>query len=155
MADYDPLQSFTFKVDVNGLTGYFTSVDGLGSENEVTVGKFITPDGKEIQGKVPGRLTWGDVTFKRGISNDMGMWEWREKVVQGKMSEARTAVTITLLDRAYAPVITWNMQNAWPSKITAQSLSSESNDYAIEEMTVVHEGITREGVAGMPANRAP
>ena len=28
----DPLQSFTFMLDVAGLKGYFTSVDGLGSE---------------------------------------------------------------------------------------------------------------------------
>ena len=154
MADTDPLQSFTFMLDVNGLQGFFTSVDGLGSENEVVVGKYITPDGKELQAKTAGRLTWGDVTLKRGITADMKIWEWRQMVVDGKLKEARKAVSITLLDRTYAPVVTWNLINAWPSKISAMSLSADSNDFAMEEMTLVHEGITREGVAGMPAARA-
>ena len=150
----DPLQSFTFMLDVNGLKGYFTSVDGLGSENEVVVGKYITPDGKEIQAKAPGRLTWGDVTLKRGITADMKIWEWRQMIVDGKVKDARKAVSVTLLDRTYAPIVTWNLTNAWPSKVSAMTLSSDSDDFAIEEVTLVHEGITREGVAGMPASRA-
>jgi phage tail-like protein len=153
MADVDPLQSFTFMVDANGLVGYFTSVDGLGSEHEVAVGKYITPEGKEVQAKSPGRITWGDVTLKRGITADMGIWEWRQLVVDGKVADARKAVSITLLDRTYAPVVTWNLTRAWPSKVAAMSLTSDSNDFAIEEMTLVHEGITRDGVAGLPAQR--
>lgn len=149
----DPLQSFTFMIDANGLQGYFTSIDGLGSEHEVAVGKYITPEGKEVQAKAPGRLTWGDVTLKRGITADMNMWAWRQLVVDGKVKDARKAVSITLLDRTYTAVVTWNLTNAWPSKISAMTLSSDSNDFAIEEMTLVHEGITRAGVAGMPAAR--
>lgn len=148
----DPLQGFTFLVDVNGLIGYFTSIDGLGSENAVAVGKYLK-DGKEVEAKAPGRLTWGDVTLKRGITGDMGFWEWRQKVVDGKVDEARANVSITLLDRAYSPVVTWNLYRAWPSKISAMSLSSDSNDFALEEMTLVHEGITRDGVTGLPAQR--
>lgn len=144
MAAVDPIQSFTFLVDVNGLKGYFTSIDGLGSENEVVTGKYITPEGKEVEAKTAGRLTWGDITLKRGMTADLGMWDWRQKVLEGNVDSARTNVSITMLDRKYAPVVVWNLFRAWPSKISAISLSSDSNDYTIEELTIVHEGITRD-----------
>jgi phage tail-like protein len=153
MASVDPLQGFTFIVQANDLVGYFTSIDGLGSEHEVVTGKYVTPEGKEVQAKGAGRLTWGDVTLKRGITADMGFWAWRDQVVYGKLDDARKSVSITLLDRTYAPVVIWNLTRAWPSKISATSLSSDSNDFILEELTLVHEGITRDGADGMPATR--
>jgi phage tail-like protein len=142
----DPLQSFTFLVDANGLEGYFTSIDGLGSENEVAVGKYVVK-GKEVQAKSPGRLTWGDVTLKRGITDDLGFWDWRQMVVDGNVSGARKNCSITMLSRDGKPVVTWNLVNAWPSKVSALSISSDSNDFTIEELTLTHEGINRDGKA--------
>lgn len=142
----DPLQSFTFLVDANGLEGYFTSIDGLGSENEVAVGKYIVK-GKEVQAKSPGRLTWGDVTLKRGITDDLGFWDWRQMVVDGNVTGARKNCSITMLSRDGKPVVTWNLVNAWPSKVSALSISSDSNDFTIEELTLAHEGINRDGKA--------
>jgi len=142
----DPLQSFTFLVDANGLEGYFTSIDGLGSENEVAVGKYVVK-GKEVQAKSPGRLTWGDVTLKRGITDDLGFWDWRQMVVDGNVSSARKNCSITMLSRDGKPVVTWNLVNAWPSKVSALSISSDSNDFTIEELTLTHEGINRDGKA--------
>lgn len=148
MAGRDPAQGFAFLIDAGGVQGYFTSVDGLGSENEVYVGKISGKDGKEAQIKLAGRLSWGDVTLKRGLTKDMAMWDWRQMIIDGKVKEARKNMSVTLLDRDYKPVIVWNMVNVWPSKITAATLSVDSNDMLIEEVTFAHEGVTREGAAG-------
>jgi phage tail-like protein len=144
----DPAQGFAFLVECGGVQGYFTSVDGLGSENEVSVYKALDKSGKEVQLKIAGRLTWGDVTLKRGLTADMGFWEWRQAVIDGGVAANRKAVTITLLDRTYAPITAWHLTNAWPSKVGAASLSVDSNDVQVEEVTFVHEGMTREGVTG-------
>jgi phage tail-like protein len=146
----DPVSGFRFQVDAGDVKGFFTAVDGLGSENEASVIK-TSVDGKEVQIKVPGRLNWGDVTLKRGLTSDKSAWKWRQDIIDGKVSDSRKTVTITLLDRAYAPLMTWTLLKAWPSKITAVNLSADSNDFAIEEMTLVHEGMKKDDLPSMPA----
>lgn len=147
----DPVVGYMFSLDVNGISGYFTSVSGIGSEHSVATQKVVTQDGKEIEIKMPGRLTWGDITLKRGLTDDMKFWEWRDKVVHGKIEEARTNCSITMYNRDYTPVVTWNLFNAWPSKMTGITINSDSNDFIVEEMVISHEGLTREGADGMPA----
>ena len=67
----DPLVSFHFMIDVQGeIKGYFTEVSGLGSESEVMEHKVVNEKGIEIVKKIPGRLKWGDITLKRGITSN-------------------------------------------------------------------------------------
>ncbi len=148
MPGRDPAQGFSFLVECGGIKGYFTSIDGLGSENEVAVYKASDAKGKEVQVKVAGRLTWGDVTLKRGLTSDMNFWKWRQEIIDGKIDANRKALTVTLLDREYNTLTAWHFVNAWPSKISAASLSVDSNDVQVEEVTFAHEGVTREGAAG-------
>ena len=141
----DPLLGFNFMLELEGtLAGYFTECSGIGSENDIVEHKVVDKQGHEIVRKIPGRLKWQDVTLKRGITSDLQIWEWRDTVVQGKMSDARKNITITMLDRNYNPVATWNFTNAWPSKCSGPSLKSDSNEFGIEEVTIVHEGMYRE-----------
>jgi phage tail-like protein len=141
----DPLASFNFVLELEGaLAGYFTEVSGIGSENEIIEHKVVDPNGKELVQKFPGRLKFEDVSLKRGITSDMKIWEWRQLVVEGSLSDARKNCTITMLDRAYQPVAIWHFLNAWPSKVTGPSLNAEGNDVGVEEITITHEGMYRE-----------
>ncbi|MFO7997151.1 MAG: phage tail protein, partial [Dehalococcoidia bacterium] len=77
----DPLVGCRFKVDVGGvITGYFTECSGLGSETDIIEQKAVNEKGVEVVIKVPGRLKWGDITLKRGITSDMQIWNWRKQV---------------------------------------------------------------------------
>ncbi|MBL8121023.1 MAG: phage tail protein, partial [Anaerolineae bacterium] len=70
-------------LDVQGeVKGLFTEVGGLGSETEVVEHK-VSRDGIDFVQKIPGRLKWGDITLKRGITAEMDMWSWRAKVEKG------------------------------------------------------------------------
>ncbi len=141
----DPLLGFNFMLQLEGaLAGYFTECSGIGSEHDVVEHKVVDKQGHEIVRKIPGRLKWGDVTLKRGITSDMQIWEWRDTVVQGKMGDARKNISITMLDREYNPVSIWHFSNAWPSKVSGPSLKSDSNEFGVEEVTIVHEGVYRE-----------
>ncbi|MBN1934277.1 MAG: phage tail protein [Anaerolineae bacterium] len=142
----DPLLGFTFKLDLGGKTvGYFTECSGIGSENEVIDHKVVDENGHEILRKIPGRLKWGDITLKRGITSDLTIWEWRDMVVLGKISDARTTCSIHMMARDYsAPVASWSFQKAWPSKVTGPSLKSDSNEFGVEEVVIVHEGMSRD-----------
>jgi phage tail-like protein len=142
----DPLIGFTYRIEVQGavaVTGYFTECSGIGSEHEIIEHKVVDDAGHEIVQKIPGRMKWQDVTLKRGITADMQIWDWRKLVEQGKMGDARANCSIIMMDRDYTDVARWDFTNAWPSKVTGPSVKSDSNEFGVEEMTIVHEGMLR------------
>ena len=49
----------------------------------------------------------------------------------------RRDITISLLNEEHAPVITWKVKNAWPSKVQSTDLKAEGNEVAIESMEIV------------------
>jgi len=140
----DPLVGFQFAIEVGGMvTGYFTECGGIGSENEIAETKAVTDTGQEVVLKVPGRLKFGDVTLKRGITDNLQIWEWRQFVEEGKLSDARKNCSIIMFDRNYTPAARWDFVNAWPSKVSGPDVKSDSNDFGVEEMVLVHEGMKR------------
>jgi len=141
----DPLISFNFLLELDGaIAGYFTECSGIGSENEVIEHKVVDSKGHEVVRKIAGRLKWTDVTLKRGVTSDLQIWQWRETVVKGQMKDARKHATITMLDREYKPVAKWHFTNCWPSKTTGPNFKSDDNNFGVEEVTLVHEGMYRE-----------
>jgi phage tail-like protein len=105
--------------------------------------------------QVPGRVDGGEMTFKRGLTANYEFWAWREKVVLGDTAGARVDGSVVMFNRAYEEVRRWNFINAWPSKISGPTIAADSNDLAIEELTIVHEGMWADGPGLSPANKAP
>ncbi len=133
-----------FGIEFQGIvTGAFRECAGLGSENAVVEDKASGPDGKPIVKKVPGNLKWGDITLKRGITDDMDMWKWRALVEQGKVADARKNGAIVLFSLDGKAIARWEFVNAWPSKISGPSVNATGDEVAIEELTIVHEGYKR------------
>ena len=140
----DPLVGCRFKVDVGGvITGYFTECSGLGSETDIIEQKVVNEKGVEVVIKVPGRLKWGDITLKRGITSDMQIWNWRKKVEEGDVDGARRNGSIVMYDQSLAERARWDFMNAWPSKVSGPAPKADSNEIGIEELVLVHEYIKR------------
>jgi phage tail-like protein len=140
----DPMIGAHFEVSIGAITGYFTEVSGLGSESEIVEHKIIAKGAKEsIIRKIPGRLKWGDIVLKRGITKNLDFYNWRKEVEQGKVEGARLDGTIIMYDQGMTPVAEWTFAKGWPSKISGPSLQSDGNAVGIEELTIVHEGIKR------------
>ena len=143
----DPLVSFHFRLEVSGtvaLTGYFSECGGIGSESEVVTTKVVDKAGHSVELKQPGRLKWQDITLKRGITSNMEIWKWREYVEKGDLKSARANGSIVMISQDYSKDIArWNFNAAWPSKVTGPSVKADSNEIGIEEMVIVHEGLTR------------
>jgi phage tail-like protein len=142
--DTDPLIGFNFALELQGsITGYFTECSGIGSEHEIVEHKVVTDKGQELVQKIPGRLKWGDVTLKRGITADMQIWDWRAMVEKGEIGKSRKTCSVIMFDRNYKEIARWNFENAWPSKVSGPSVKSDSNEFGVEEITLVHEGMWR------------
>ena len=143
----NPLVAFKFGLEIEGkLAGYFTNVGGIGSESEVVEHKVVNSEtGETIIQKIKVRLTWTEVTLKRGVTSNIDVWQWRQQVVEGKVEDARTNCSIIAYNQANEPIARWNFTSAWPSKVTGPDLNSGSAEYMVEEMVIVHEGMWREG----------
>ena len=140
----DPLVAFKFGLEISGkLTGFFTSVGGIGSESEVVEHKIVSEKSETIIQKLPGRLNWTEVTLKRGVTSNIDIWNWRKLVVDGKVADARTNCSIIAYDQTQKEIARWNFENAWPSKVVGPELDSSSTNYMIEDVTIVHEGMVR------------
>lgn len=144
MADHeDPLVSFHFAVDIQGvIQGFFTECSGLGSETEIVEHKVVK-DGVEVVMKIPGRLKWENIVMKRGITSNMDIWTWRKQVETGDVAGARRDGSIVMFDQTLAEVARWNFIRGWPSKVTGPSVKSDSNEIGVEELTITHEYIER------------
>jgi len=140
----DPLINFYFGLECEGkITGYFTSVSGIGSESEVVEHKVVDKSGNEIIRKIPGRLRWLDITLKRGITSNLEIWDWRQMVNDGNIDEARKNCSILALDNTGQTVARWNIINAWPMRVSGPIVDSASQ-FMVEELILVHEGMERE-----------
>ena len=140
----DPLVSAWYGVEFQGqVQGAFRECTGLGSNNEVVDYKASGPKGEYIMKKVPGRMTWQPITLKRGITDAMDMWKWRQVVEEGKIDQARKNGSIVMFNQQGKEVARWDFVNAWPSKITGPTANANANEIAIEEMEIVHEGYKR------------
>ncbi len=141
----DPLVGFHYAIEVQGVvTGYFTECSGIGSEHEIIEHKIVDEKGRELIQKIPGRLKWENVTFKRGITENMDIWDWRETVVQGQVDDARRNGSVVMFNQSLEEVARWNFENAWPLKVSGPSMKADSNEFGVEELVLTHEGLYRE-----------
>ena len=90
--------------------------------------------------KAMGNTKWSDIELKRGVATDTSLWNWRKLVIDGKLEAARKDCTLTMLDSAGQAVETYSLINAWPKQYTAVELKADSNEVAVEGITLCHEG---------------
>ncbi len=135
-----PLPKFYFQVKIGDQESAFQEVSGLDIEAQVIEYRHgNSPDFSTI--KMPGIKKSSNVTLKKGVfKDDKSFWDWFNKIKMNTIE--RVTVTISLLDEAGAPVQTWTLKNAWPTKITGTDMKSDGNEVAVETLEVAHEGIT-------------
>ncbi len=147
IGDY-PLPKFHFLVEWgNEFRIGFTEVSGLDFETEVI--EYREGSNKKYnKTKQPGLTKYSNVTLKRGtFQGDFDFFtEWQKTYFFQEGNDTgslfRRSVTIKLLNEKHEPIITWILENAWPSKVQSTDLKADANEVAIETMELVHEGLT-------------
>ena len=139
----NPYSNFNFIVEFDGVeVAAFSEVTGLDSENtpiEYREGADATSAPRQL----PGVEKYAPVQLKRGITGSLALWEWRKEVRDGGTTFAPSrTVTVKLLSETHdrnAPAMTWTLTRAWPTKLTGPTLNAKGNDYAVEQLDLVHE----------------
>jgi phage tail-like protein len=145
MADKEPRPVSHFRLKLGGkeTVGVFKEVTGLDSETEIQEHKSTDANGNPYVRKVPGATKWSNITLKRGIDAQKGLWEWRNTVIKEGPDKARIEGTIELCDYDGKALVTYQFEQGWPSKYSGASLNASSNEIAMEELQICHEGLTR------------
>ena len=131
-----------FALELDGLeVERFTGCSGLAIEFEVVEEKHVDLTGTPRIHKRPGRVKYGDIVLKRGLSASTVLTDWSQTVVNGAVE--RKNGSIVIYNSADAEVDRWNFENGWPSKWSASDLSADSDDVMIEEVTLSHDYLAR------------
>ena len=138
---HDPYKNYPFRVEIDGLTSSgFAEVSGLSAEAEVIEYR----EGADITStrKLPGLITYPNVTLKRGLTMSRELFDWWLTVVHGKVQ--RRNVLIVLLDDERKEVLRWLLHEAWIAKIEFGDLNAKGNEVAIESIELADEGLELE-----------
>lgn len=137
-----PLPKFRFEVDLGTeLKGVgFQEVSGMDVENQVIEYRKSNSPLFSTE-KMPGLVKYGNITMKRGIFvNDNVFWDWHAEIKMNLIK--RRTVLIKLLDESGNVTMQWQLDNAWPTKISSTDLKSEGNEVAIDTLEIAHEQLT-------------
>jgi phage tail-like protein len=93
--------------------------------------------------KLPGELKWDNIRCRRGVTTTMALWDWRKQVEQGKIDDARRNGSIVLYSPQDEEVARWNFTAGWPCKMSGPEFNANTNEMAIEEVEIAHEGLER------------
>jgi phage tail-like protein len=138
----DALAGYSFSVEIDGITiAQFKEVSGINAEIQTIEHRENKIGGLPVMKKLPGARKWGDLTLKRGRTDNKALWDWIKSVQDGNMAAARKNGSIVLMDYQHGETSRFSFVNGWPSKVSVGSLNAGGNDILIEEVTIVHEGL--------------
>lgn len=138
----DALSSYLFHVEIDNVTLIqFKEVSGLKLEISVIEHQENKAKGIPMNKPVPGVRKNNPVTLKRGITTDTGWWEWVKLVHDGKIDDARRNASVVLYAYDHTQSFRVNLLSCWPSSLSISGLQAGGTEIAVEEVTLVHEGL--------------
>jgi phage tail-like protein len=149
--DNERVTAATFLFEVDGVEiGRFMEVTGL----EVTVGVEEIEEGGENSyvHKLPGRMTWPNITLKRGITQNDTLLSWLNKSSGEQFAASgnkldRSTAAITLLGPSAQRLRAWEFDGAFPVKWKGPDFAVSSSDMAMEELEITHHGFRAKAIA--------
>lgn len=149
MPESRPYITFNFLVEIqvegiNGLVGEaaFSECDGLELKTEI---KTIHEGGNNAGPiHMMGPLSYGQLTLKRGLSNNTHLIDWYEAVVLKPGLRATAGVSVLAADAgAQAPRATFQLTGVIPVSLKFPALNAREGAVAIEEMHLAYESLSR------------
>jgi phage tail-like protein len=155
--DY-PFTAFRFEVlllvaqpDQVGLgsplcAGQFSDCDGLEMTMEP---KTVKEGGNNLeQIHLPGRVSYGQLTLKRGMTANLDLWKWFTVAAGGGFKANQQATEnkrgllavgqVTMFDNGGRPKLRFMLTGCLPVKIKGATLSAKDGQVAIEEMQIAY-----------------
>lgn len=133
---------FLFELDGVQL-GVFKEVHGL---NVSVAVEDIAEGGQNgYSHRVPGRMTWPNIVFRRGLTNSNALFDWFSKssgegFAANSNQLTRSTGAITVLDPAGSRLRAWNLIDVFPVRWAGPDFSVSRLDPLEEELEIAHHG---------------
>lgn len=138
MAATYPIPTYRFTVSVGNEQMAFSSVSGL----EQAVEKIEYKDGMGGSFLMPGQSQTLEITLKRGmVPKNSQLYDWMASVSLNRVEKKDISISLTD-ESGTALLVTWNVSNAFPIKLSAPSFDATSNEVAFEELNLVADRLT-------------
>jgi phage tail-like protein len=143
-----PLPVYNFRVEIGEESVAFSEVTGLSIAYEVASFKE-SQTGSGIAGPrtyyMPSQRKETTITLKKGIVRSASvktLYQWIAGIAVNQIE--KKDIFVRLCDEAGAPVISWRVVNAFPTKLDAPGFDAKSNDVAVETMELRADLVTIE-----------
>jgi phage tail-like protein len=139
MPRLDPYSGFRFLVAVDQVRqGGFTKVKGL--QRETKVETYHEGGVNDCEHKLVTLTSYPNLVLEGGLA-DPSLWDWHQKVVEGKVE--RRTVTVTLRDARGQEAWSWTAPGAYPVKWACADFDAASGQVVAETIELVHYGLLR------------
>jgi phage tail-like protein len=147
-----PFTTFNFRVSIQvaGPTklplcaAEFSECDGMEVNLEPKTIREGGNNGRPIH--LVGPVSYGQLTLKRGMTSDFGLWEWFEAVQGPGGSGVRASGEIGIMPedpKATRPKVAFKLTGCLPIKLKVPALSAKDGGLAIEELQIAYETLSR------------
>lgn len=140
----EPPISGRFLLEVDGVEiGVFSEVSGL--QLNVSVDEYSEGGQNGYVHKLPGRMTWPNLVFRRGVTDSDALFAWVQKTSGegfaangNKLTRSTGAVTVVSSDNKR--LRSWNLDGVFPVRWTGPKLTVTQAVALEEELEVAHYG---------------
>ncbi|MCP4202228.1 MAG: phage tail protein [bacterium] len=129
----DPYKNFRFVLEIDGIQqGGFRECSGFGSTVEVV--EYREGGEPSTVRKLPGTISYPDITLNWGITDSRELYDWHLAAVRGEIE--RKNGSIILQDDLGEESVRYNFRDAWPSGWDGADLNSTGNEVAVDSLTI-------------------
>ncbi len=138
MARNDPYAQYNFILEIEGTTvAGFAEVGGLSMEQDII--EYREGSDTATMRKLPGLRKHGNISLKRGYTQNRELWNWRKTTIDG-VTERKSGAVI-LRDEAGQPALRWEFREGWVSKYEGPALKASANEAAMESIEIAVEDV--------------
>ncbi len=141
-----PFTTFNFSVEINApdvsqrvCNAAFSDCDGLEMTMDVKTIREGGNNGKQI--RLTGPMNFGQLTLKRGLTENFDLWTWVEKVMENPALRADAEVVLLAAD-GQTERARFVLSRCVPVKLKAPTLNAKDGAVAIEELQLAYESLS-------------
>ena len=144
-----PFTTFNFEVNLRFgdktpvmCKAEFSECDGLEMNFEPKTIREGGNNGRQIH--LPGPVSYGQLTLKRGMTENFDLWKWFEDVNQNRSLRASGEIKIlpSLQEKKRKADVIFSITGCYPVKLKAPALNAKDGEIAIEEMQIAYETLS-------------
>jgi len=141
----DPFINYRFRIEIEGIEMMgFSKMSELA--NETSLEEYREGGVNNYVHKLPNSTSYKNIILEHGIGVDNTIYNWRQDVIDGNLSEALRSGTIKVYGQNFMRSI-WHFHGAWPVSLEIGELDAGDDKVLIEKVELVIERFERTVIA--------